>query len=77
MKKLGIDRSTDLSYSNNRSRELRPDQSLLNHGFIFIGKFKPGDTIKITEKQQRQGYEVWREQNIERNLKGEIFGSGI
>jgi|GEM_PF-6887531 len=28
MKKLGIDRSTDLSYSNNRSRELRPDQSM-------------------------------------------------
>ena len=27
MKKLGIDRSTDLSYSNNRSRGLRPDQS--------------------------------------------------
>ena len=27
MKKLGIDRSTDLSYSNSRSRELRPDQS--------------------------------------------------
>lgn len=27
MKKRGIDRSTDLSYSNSRSRELRPDQS--------------------------------------------------
>ncbi len=28
MKKLGIDRSTDLYYSNSRSREVRPDQSI-------------------------------------------------
>ena len=41
MKKLGIDRSTDLSYSNNRSRELRPDQSQVQ--YFLLGAPSPSE----------------------------------
>lgn len=122
MKKQGIDRSTDLDYSNSRSRELRPDQSanfrinvpaLLRHrasrlisrlfgqqlystaalgswgGFFFLVRLVPTlDENRLLANWLMEAQAnpkppinyislAARQLEAERNLAGEINGSGV